>query len=442
MVEGSYWEGARRILVVGALCVLVTAPSIGAAPTIGQQPGGGVLVPSNQLITPVGKTVRIENERPKDLALSPDGKLVAVLAQSRLSLISSEGTNVAEISLKAGPLGLAWMPDSRTLFASGDNGQVYRIESVGNPWKITHAFLVADLSVPPSVASAPVDESKLEWRPTSREHHHLAPVKEPSKHHGNPQVTGLAVSPKGDRLYVALGIRDAIAVVDTSSEKVIATVPVGVAPYRITLSANGDTLFVANRGGRAARPNEPQDFSAGAEIRIDPATGAALRGSISIIDTKTYATNEFEEGRQPSGLTVSPDGRTLFVANADDDTLAVIDVGTRHIRGSLPLRPAQDVGFGQLPTDVALAEDGKSLYVTCGGANAVAVFSLPEFSLRGYLPTDWFPIALAERGGQLFVANEKGIGARLPGKTEFSDPTAASEQCSSSRQKRVATCLG
>ncbi len=417
MVEGSYWGRVRHTLFVTALCVLATAASTGTPPTIGEQPGGGVLVPSNQLITPIGKTVRIEDERPKDLALSPDGKLVAVLAQRCLCLFNAEGGGrVAYMTLKPGPLGLAWMPDSRSLFVSGDNAQINRIQLVGNSWKNTHSFLVADPYVPPSVETAPIDQSKLEWRPTSREHLHLAPTKEPSKQHGNPQVTGLAVSPKGDRLYVALGIRNAIAVVDTATEEVITDVPVGVAPYRITLSANGDTLFVANRGGRAAQPNEPQDFSAGASIRIDPATGAALRGSISVIDTKTYITNEVEEGRQPAGLTASPDGHTLYVANSDDDTLAVIDIAARHIRSSLSLRPAQDVGFGQMPTDVALAGDGKSLYVTCGGANAVAVISLPEFSLRGYLPTDWFPIAVTEKGGRLFVANEKGIGARLPTK--------------------------
>jgi YVTN family beta-propeller protein len=416
MVEGSYWGFARRALVVTALCAVATAASTGTAPTIGNQPGGGVLVPSNQLITPVGRIVRLEDERPKDLAVSPDGKLVAVLAQSRLSLFNPESVRIAELPLKAGPLGVAWMPDSRSLFVSGDKGQIYRIQLVGSSWKIVHSFLIADVSVPPSVESAPVDASKLEWRPTSREHPHLAPTKAPSKHYGNPQVTGLAVSPKGDRLYVALGIRSLVAVVDVSTEKVLANVPVGVAPYRITLSGNGDTLFVANRGGRAAQPNEPQDFSAGVEIRIDPATGAALRGSVSVIDTKTYATSELEVGRQPSGLALSPDGRTLYVANSDDDTLAVIDVGMREIRRSVSLRPAQDLGFGQLPTDVALAEDGKSVYVACGGANTVAVFSLPEFAIRGYLPTDWFPIALAERGGQLFVANAKGIGARLPTK--------------------------
>ena len=140
MAEGSHWRCACRALVIGGFGVLATAATTGTAPTMGEQPGGGVLVPSNQLITPVGKIVRIENERPKDLALSPDGKLVAVLAQSRLSLFASDGTSVAEMPLKAGPLGFAWMPDSRSLFVSGDNGQIYRVEGLGSSWKISHSF--------------------------------------------------------------------------------------------------------------------------------------------------------------------------------------------------------------------------------------------------------------------------------------------------------------
>jgi hypothetical protein len=76
------------------------------------------------------------------------------------------------------------------------------------------------------------------------------------------------------------------------------------------------------------------------------------------------------------------------------------------------LPPEQDPGLGQLPTDLALAGNGKTLYITCGGGNAVAILSLPDFTLTGFLPTAWFPIAIAERNGKLFVGSSKGIGSR------------------------------
>jgi hypothetical protein len=112
-------------------------------------------------------------------------------------------------------------------------------------------------------------------------------------------------------------------------------------------------------------------------------------------------------------MALSPDGGTLYVASSDDDTILFVDARARRIARAVSVRPAQDPGFGQMPTDLALSGDGKTLYVTCGGGNAVAVLGLPEGRVEGYLPTGWFPIALAERDGQLFVASSKGIGSRV-----------------------------
>ena len=147
-------------------------------------------------------------------------------------------------------------------------------------------------------------------------------------------------------------------------------------------------------------------------MAIDPRTDAALRGSLSFIDANTFATSEMDEGRQPTGMALSHDAKTLYVANSDEDTITAVDIGSHSVLRSLSLQPAEDSGLGQLPTDLALADDGKTLYVTCGGGNAVAVITLPDFALKGFLPTAWFPIAIAERNGRLFIGNSKGIGAR------------------------------
>ncbi len=399
------------------------SPKTGVKPvrqTMGEQSDGSTLVSSNQSISPLGTVRRIEGARPKAMALSPDGRILAVLAQSRLLLFAPDGTPIANLELKAGPLGLAWMPDSSALFASGDNGQVYRISKVGPEWKLAGTLATEEAAPPtPTTAAAPRGRA------------------------ANPQVAGLAVSPDGQRLYAALGIRNAVSVLDISSPtaKIVAMIPVGVAPYHVALAPNGRTLFVANRGGRAARENEPGAPSAGARVRVDPKTDAALRGSVSVIETTTFGVADadvagaadVEVGRQPSGLAVTADGNTLYVANSDDDTLSVIDVPARRVRETIELRPERDPNFGQMPTHLALSSDEKTLFVTCGGANAVAVLALrsatsnaalnttsnaPLNATRvvGYLPTGWFPIAIAEREGQLFVASSKGVGSRAPNK--------------------------
>ena len=370
-------------------------------------------LPTNQTVTPVGQMHQMLSEWPKDLALSPNGKILAVLTQNYLFFLGRDGAELARVPIGAGPLGIAWMPDSRTVFASGYNGEVYRIITTGKTWQVVNPFFVS-LQRENRPAPRRNDQSRLKLHiyPTITAEGPPVDTTEHIRHEDNPQVTGLAISPDGRRLYAALGMANAVAVVDVATEKLVATVPVGIAPYRMTLTPDGKTLIVANRGGRTPGGGEPHSRTAGSLVRIDPMTGAAFRGSISFIDVNNFAVSEIEAGRQPSAVTVSPDGRNLYVANSDEDTVDWIDLRTHHVERTVSLTPPADPGFGQMPTDLARASDGKLLYITCGGGNSIAVISLTDFAIVGYIPAGWFPIAIAERDDDLFVANIKGVGTQ------------------------------
>ena len=410
-MRGKVWR-----LLCAVSFFLNSAPLIhgSSRPLMGEQANGSVLVPTNQSITPVGRVAQIGDRRVKDIELSPDGKTLAVLTQNCILFYTPAGRLIDQFKVKAGPLGLAWTPDSRTLFAAGNNGQVYHVaETEQGKWSAITSFVVDNLSKNPLAdEAAEAGDIETELRPDPDASHLLKRMRKPSKFTGDPQVTGLAVSPDGKRLYIALSKRNVVTVIDVPTETLIATVPVGVAPFRIVVSPDGKTLFVANRGGRHPSNGEAIAWSAGTALRVDPKTDAALHGSISFIDTTDFTVTEIDEGRQPAGLHLSRDGKILFVANSDEDTVSMIDVATRRVIKNLNLQPEQDAGAGQLPTDLALSQDNKMLYVTCGGANAVALISLPDFVLKGFLPTGWFPIAIAERDGELFVGSSKGLGAR------------------------------
>jgi DNA-binding beta-propeller fold protein YncE len=405
---------------------------------VGPQADGSVLVTTNQKVTPLGKVQEVSGERPKDLAVSPDGALVAVLTTAKVLLYQPDGTLEASVPVKASSLGLAWHPDGRSLFASGPAGTVYRLARDGKSWKAS-TFAIVDKKKPLKVFTAQ-DNS-----PTSD----AKPPEPPEPLKAEPHVTGLAVAPDGQRLYAALSISNAVVVYDLAKDEAVGLVPTGLAPYRILLSPDGTTLYTANRGGRAARENEPVADSAGSKVRIDSATDAALRGSVSLIDTQKLTAVEIEAGRQPSALALSADRKLLYVAHADDDTIGVLDLETRKFVRSISLQPPQDPGFGQIPSSLALAGDGKTLYVTCGGINAVAAVDLPAEKIAGYFPTSWFPIAVAARAGSLFVASSKGFGARAKaegsagyrvsgslGTVQFI--TAAQQQARSEHTRRVA----
>src|SRR5688500_6671489 len=315
-------------LAAGALVVVggVTAGMIQrlAPKQLGEQPDSSVLVPSNQVLTPVGTLRKTEGARPKDLALSPDGKTVAVLTTTRVMLYGSGGEELGTVALSAGPLGLAWSPESTVLYASGSNGRVYRLEPVNGKWAAGGNF--------PLETQAETAEARRAGQPA------------------NPQATGMAVSADGRRLFVGLGIRNAVAVLGLPEMNVLQKVKVGAAPYSLALSGDGSVLVTANRGGEVMAPDADQTAdSAGTRVRVDPKTDAALRGSLTFIDTKTLAPLEMPAGRQPAGMALTRDGRTLYAANSDGDSVSEVDVRARRIRRTFSIRPPEDPGFGQIP---------------------------------------------------------------------------------------------
>jgi hypothetical protein len=390
------------LLLLGDLALAKTPPKEKAAPAarrlVGRQEDGSVLVTTNQIVTPLGLVKELPFERPKDLAISPDASLIAVLTTAKVNLFKPDGTLVAALGIKPGPLGLAWHPDGQTLFASGTAGMVYRVKQAAGKWT-AEPFLVMDPAKPlkmfKAVDTSPPSEAKL------------GPPLKPEPH-----LSGLAVAPDGQRLYVGVSISNAVAVYDLTKNETLGFVPTGLAPYRILLSPDGKTLYTANRGGRAAQEGEPSATSARSKVRVDPETDAALRGSLSIIDTEKLTTDEVDAGRQPAALAFSWDAKILYVAQSDEDSIGVFDPGARKFVRTISLQPPQDPGFGQMPNHLALAGDGKRLFVTCGGINAVAELDLASEKVTGYFPTSWYPIALGEKAGALFVASSKGYGAQ------------------------------
>ena len=150
--------------------------------------------------------------------------------------------------------------------------------------------------------------------------------------------------------------------------------------------------------------------------RVDPRTGAASEGSLSIIDLKSDAPPvELVTGRHASGLAVSPDERFLCVACAASDFVEVLDLAKGVFTGHFfPKQTPADL-FGAAPNALAFSESGKSLFVCNGSQNAVAVveFADGRTELEGLVPTGWYPGAiLFDRWRrQLCVANLKGIGS-------------------------------
>ena len=364
---------------------------------LGVQSDGSYYVSSGQRIELLGATTKLEGLRPKDLAVSPDGESVALLTHAAVVVVDSSAQIKASLRNSAAPLGIAWSRDGSHIYAAEGNGQI----------------------------------GVFDWNKRSLTKRNDIAVVDPGDKR-NPGTGGLAVGPDGT-LYAALSIRNKVLAISPEGT-VVKSWGVGACPYHLALSPDGTTLAVANRGGSVVAPNPMQGDpvtrnafngtgvahadSDGTEVQIDPRTDASLAGTLSLISVGSDQVRTVSVGNQPSGLTFTPDGKTILVADSNADSLSFVDPATGAEQKRIPLAPKEDPTFGQIPTSVTTNEDASRIYVALGGANSVAVLANdPSPKVLGYFPTAWYPIALGISQNHLLIGCSKGIGSRPSSKT-------------------------
>src|SRR5262249_45508755 len=164
--------------------------------------------------------------------------------------------------------------------------------------------------------------------------------------------------------------------------------------------------------------NDLVALSAGSRVVVD-SRGVAGSGIVSFVDlVGGVEIAEVATGLHPSDLELSPDGSTLYVANANSDTVTVIDTQTRNVKETILIRPDTSSASGSATDGFPVSKDGGNLFVALGGNNAIAVVELPNARhtnslVRGFLPTDWYPGGVLADSNYLYVVNVKGLGSRL-----------------------------
>jgi DNA-binding beta-propeller fold protein YncE len=274
---------------------------------------------------------------------------------------------------------------------------------------------------------------------------------------------GLALSPDGSRLFVVENNGNTVTTVDTATNAVLpgGDRPVGFFPYTGAVASRAGKLFVSNWGvadrtmganyrktGNATAAglgspciggfaDPPCTFDSPMHLFTNPRTDSERSSSISVLDLAGNARGSISlarpidgvnivGGTHPSALAVADhqNAETLFVADANEDRVAMIDTAAERLVGAITLRNPvrRHVGgpaFGLYPDALAVSPDQRTLYVAEAGLNAVAVYDISRLQrprYRGAIPTGWYPSSLAVTpdGGSLLITNAKGFGAPLP----------------------------
>jgi YVTN family beta-propeller protein len=389
----------------------------------GPQPNGSWVVGDGQILTPAGIQVDLGiRVRAKAIALNPNLKshTAAVLtmgASEAVEVFDTETGVVLQDYMALGHdssgsyTGIAYSADGKHLLFSQDSSNV----TIAN---VTPEGLLEDnaqVSVPP-------DTSFITCFPNS-------PIGDYGRSCAtfyNPYTSypgGIALSADGNSAYALLNQNNTLTKINLAASTPTegAQIRVGNAPHSIVINKAGTTAYVSNEGGREATEADFQVYSAGTEIVADPVVGAAITGTVSVVDLPSMrVTANISTGLHPTGMAFY--GKYLLVANAYSDTISVIDTNTNTVAWTisvgLPIGvPGQGSAYGAGPNSIAVDPAKHTAYVAFYNANCVGVVNLVKGTANpvvGMIPVGYAPasVVLDKANNTLIVANDKGIGTR------------------------------
>jgi DNA-binding beta-propeller fold protein YncE len=445
MLKNKFLVSVAIFLTAGTVSFAQKQVSILQVPGADQfckinQSGTSVL-PSGRFITPAGNAIRITHD-PFGLSISPDGKKAVTLHNGVIEIIDLPSMNAVRVPsydkkikspLSNGSfLGVAFSPDSKTLYLSGgDNGAViiYDAEKFER---------IDSLSLNGKVGDKEYDDSftsDLQLNPANNE---------------------LLVLDRGNFRLVRLNL---------DTKKITASVNVGRQPFGLALSPDKKTAFVANVGMYSyplitgATPQNADSIRISQhpygdntkesregtviEGRKIPGVGDPLAPEAMSVFTIDLATNKvidkFKTGHQigqmledaevtggasPNSIAVG--SNYAYVTNATNDNVTIIDYKNHKLLGDIPIKVDSriDKYRGLLPFGVCLSKDEQTLYVALLGFNAVAIIDVPSKTTKGLIPTGWGTsrVRLSADEKEMYITSCRGYGAGPNGGYGFVSP--------------------
>src|SRR5207244_9150330 len=136
---------------------------------------------------------------------------------------------------------------------------------------------------------------------------------------------------------------------------------------------------------------------------------------VAVIDLQAEKVLErWPTEEHPNEMLLSKSGKHLFVANANRNTVTVLDTATGRKVETLLAELQPNSPAGNTPNSLALSPDEKLLFVANANINTIAVFDVSELGKSrslGFIPVGWYPtcVRITPDGKHLLVTNGKGL---------------------------------
>lgn len=316
-----------------------------------------VLLPNGWSLSPVGKSLPL-GDLPLHIVLSDSKKLLAVTnnGQSTQSIQLFDIVNnklLSQVEIPKSFYGLAFSQNEKYIYASGGNDNLIRI------YKIFNSHLSQSDSL---VLGKPWPVNKI-------------------------SPTGIAIDATQNKLFTVTKEDSSLYVFDLATKTLVNRIKIGAEGYSCLLRPLSHQLVITLWGS----------------------------DRVIIVNTLTLKiTGSIPVGNHPGEMVFNKAGTLLFVASANDNAVSVIDFNKK-----LELERLNSAVFptrlaGSTPNGLALSSNEKTLYIANADNNCLAVFNIskPGYSIStGFIPTGWYPTNIKVSGNKIFVSNGKGFSS-------------------------------
>ena len=336
---------------------------------------------------------------PANITAGLIGKIDTAASTQFLFLYDVSGANKSKPVLKQviqqlnSHVGLVWAPNSQTLYAAGGcDDAVYVYSDNGTNFGLSNKISLGH--APNGCLSNAANRTGLGLGV-------------------EPNVAGLAITADGKTLVAANNYNDSISLIDAATGTV--RYEFDLRPYASSGAPNG------TKGGTF-----PYSVVLNGSVAY---VGCDRDREVVVVNVASPTAGSFLARIQldgnPNGMTLGGDGSTLYVAQDNQDQVAVIDTASNKILHKIDTRGPARLDFppnttGAAPTSVTINQAKKTLYAVNAGSNSIAVIPLTgphAFKTIGLLPTAYDPtdVAFSADGSWTYIINGKNDTGPNPG---------------------------
>ncbi|MGB4769971.1 MAG: bifunctional YncE family protein/alkaline phosphatase family protein [Chitinophagaceae bacterium] len=198
---------------------------------------------------------------------------------------------------------------------------------------------------------------------------------------------GLDIDDAKQLLYVVTRENKSLYIISLKTKQVQQQISLGSEAYTCLLSPDKKTLYISLWG----------------------------RNKVMAWDLMAQRKKEWSVGDNPNEMCLTKDGRFLYVANALDNSVSVIDTREGRVMETLNAALFPDAPSGSTSNGVALSDDEKTLYVANADNNCLTVFDVEkpgQSESEGFIPVGWYPTNIKVIGDKIYVSNGKGFSSQ------------------------------